>query len=112
MAEVVQRYKGRKAITAIGRDAFFNASFLRGEANFLMDMIDHPKLVHALIDIALSYDLRVTERMVQAGVDVIVLGDDYADKNGPLMSPRHFREFIFPGLKRTVDNAHRRELTW
>jgi uroporphyrinogen decarboxylase len=107
IAEVAARYKGRKAITAICRDAFFNPSFLRGHENFLMDMIEHPRLVHELIDVALSYDLRVTERMVQAGVDVVVLGDDYADKNGPLMSPRHFREFILPGLKRAVDNAHR-----
>jgi uroporphyrinogen decarboxylase len=107
LAEVVDRYKGKKAITAIGRDGFFNPGYLRGQQNFLMDMIDHPKLVHELIDIALGYDLRVTERMIKAGVDVIVLGDDYADKNGPMMSPRHFREFIFPALKRAVDNAHR-----
>jgi uroporphyrinogen decarboxylase len=107
VAELVERYKGRKAITAICRDAFFNASYLRGQTTFLMDMIEHPKLVRELIDIALSYDMRVTERMVQAGVDVVVLGDDYADKNGPMMSPRHFREFILPGLKRAVDNAHR-----
>jgi uroporphyrinogen decarboxylase len=106
ISEVVGRYKGKKAITAICRDAFFNPSFLRGQENFLMDMIEHPKLVHELIDIALSYDLRVAERMIQAGVDVVVLGDDYADKNGPMMSPRHFREFLFPGLKRAVDNAH------
>jgi uroporphyrinogen decarboxylase len=45
--------------------------------------------------------------MVQAGLDVVVFGDDYADKNSPLMSPKHFKEFVFPGLKRAVDNAHR-----
>ncbi|MHB1036254.1 MAG: uroporphyrinogen decarboxylase family protein [Pirellulales bacterium] len=107
LPEVIARFKGKKAITAICRDAFFNPSYLRGEMNFLMDMIDHPKLVHELIDIALSYDMRVTERMIQAGVEVVVLGDDYADKNSPFMSPRHFKEFILPGLKRAVDNAHR-----
>ena len=106
LSEVVDRYKGKKAITAICRDAFFNPSHLRNTENFLMDMIDHPKLVHELIDITLSYDLRVTERMVKAGLDVVVFGDDYADKNSPMMSPKHFKEFIFPGLKRAVDNAH------
>ena len=107
LPEVVARYKGKKAICAICRDAFFNPSYLRGQEVFLMDMIDHPKLVHELIDIALSYDLRVTERLIQAGAEVVVLGDDYAAKNGPMMSPRHFREFILPGLKRAVDTAHR-----
>jgi uroporphyrinogen decarboxylase len=107
LPEVVARYKGRKAICVVGRDAFFNPCFLRGQKEFLMDMIDHPKLVHELIEIAQSYDLRVTERMVQAGVDVVIMADDYADKNGPMMSPRHFKEFILPGLQRAVDNAHR-----
>jgi uroporphyrinogen decarboxylase len=36
-----------------------------------------------------------------------VFGDDYADKNATLMSPRHFREFILPGLARCVEAAHR-----
>lgn len=107
LPEVVARYKGKKAITAICRDSLFNPSHLRGVENYLMDLIDHPKLVHELIDKTLSYDLRVTERMVQAGLDVVVFGDDYADKNSPLMSPKHFKEFVFPGLKRAVDNAHR-----
>lgn len=107
LPEVVARYKGKKAITAICRDSLFNPSHLRGCENYLMDLIDHPKLVHELIDKTLSYDLRVTERMVQAGLDVVVFGDDYADKNSPLMSPKHFKEFVFPGLKRAVDNAHR-----
>ncbi len=46
------------------------------------------------------------QRVIQAGVDVIIFGDDYADKNSPLMSPRHFKEFILPGLKRCVNAAH------
>jgi uroporphyrinogen decarboxylase len=37
---------------------------------------------------------------------VVVFGDDYADKNATLMSPKHFKEFILPGLKRCVDAAH------
>jgi len=106
LPEVIERYKGKKAITAICRDSMFNPSHLRGVENYLMDMIDHPKMVHELVDITLSYDLRATERMVHAGLEVVVFGDDYADKNSPMMSPKHFKEFVFPGLKRAVDNAH------
>ncbi len=104
--EIVARYKGKKAITAICRDAFFNPAFLRGTTQYLMDMIDHPKLVHQLVEVTQSHDIRAMQRMVAAGVDVVVFGDDYADKNGPLMSPRHFKEFVLPGLKRCVDAAH------
>ena len=106
ISEVVARYKGKKAVTAICRDAFFNPAFLRGTTQFLMDMIDNPRLVHDLVELTLTHDVRAMQRMVAAGVDVVVFGDDYADKNSTLMSPRHFREFILPGLKRCVDAAH------
>jgi uroporphyrinogen decarboxylase len=106
LPEVVARYKGKKAITAICRDAFFNPAFLRGTTQYLMDMIDNPGLVHELVEVTLSYDIRAMQRAVAAGVDVVVFGDDYADKNSTLMSPRHFREYILPGLKRCVDAAH------
>jgi uroporphyrinogen decarboxylase len=105
--EIVARYKGKKAITALGRDAFFNPAFLRGMGQFLIDMIENPGLVHQLIELTLSHDIRAMQRVVQAGVDVVIFGDDYADKNRPLMSPRHFKEFILPGLKRCVDAAHK-----
>ncbi len=104
--EIVDRYKGKKAITAICRDAFFNPAFLRGTTEFLMDMVERPKFVHELIEVALSYDIPAMVRMVKAGVDVVVFGDDYADKNSTMMSPKHFKEFILPGLKRCVDAAH------
>lgn len=104
--EIVSRYKGKKAITALCRDAFFNPAFLRGMSQFLMDMIENPPLVHELIETTLRYDIRAMQRVVQAGVDVVIFGDDYADKNSTLMSPRHFKEFILPGLKRCVDAAH------
>jgi uroporphyrinogen decarboxylase len=107
LPEVIARYKGKKAITWIGRDAFFNPSYLRGVEQFLMDMLLNPGLVHELIEVCQTHDLRLTERAIEAGVDVVILGDDYADKNGPMMSPEQFRKFILPGLKRAVDSAHR-----
>ena len=68
LPEIIARYKGKKAITAICRDSFFNPAFLRGTTQFLMDMVDNPRLVHELIEVALSHDIRAMQRMVQAGV--------------------------------------------
>ncbi len=106
LPEVIDRYKGRKAVTAICRDAFFNPAFLRGTSQFLMDMAENPRLVQELIEVTLGYDIPAMQRMVRAGVDVVVFGDDYADKNSTMMSPRHFEQLILPGLKRCVDAAH------
>ena len=106
LPQIIARYRGKKAVSAICRDAFFNPAFLRGTTQYLMDMIDNPRLVRELIEVCLSYDIPAMQRMVAAGCDVVVFGDDYADKNATLMSPRHFKEFILPGLKRCVDAAH------
>jgi uroporphyrinogen decarboxylase len=106
LPELVARYKGKKAVTAICRDSFFNPAFLRGTSQYLMDMVDNPRLVHDLVEVALSYDIPAMQRMIATGVDVVVFGDDYADKHSTLMSPRHFKEFVLPGLKRCVDAAH------
>ncbi|MBI3920615.1 MAG: hypothetical protein HY318_04270 [Armatimonadetes bacterium] len=105
LPEVVARYKGIKPVTVIGRDAFFDPSHVRGVEQFLMDMIDNPKFVHELIEVCQSYDLRIIERSVKAGADIVILGDDYADKNNPMMSPAHFKEFILPGLKKAIKVA-------
>lgn len=39
------------------------------------------------------------------GADIVMTGDDYADRRGPIMSPDHFREFVLPYLKEMVDLA-------
>lgn len=105
LPEVVRRFKGRKAITWLGRDGFFNPSYLRGPEQFLADMIENPNLVHELIEVCLSHDIPLMRRAIRAGVDVVVLGDDYADKNGPMFSPAHFQEFVLPALTRVVRAA-------
>ena len=104
--DLAKRYKGQRPIVWVGRDAFFNPAHLRGVQNFLMDMVDNPQLVHDLIEVCQSFDLPLIERAVKAGVDIVLLGDDYADKNAPFMSPRHFEQFMLPGLRRAVKAAH------
>jgi uroporphyrinogen decarboxylase len=104
--EVVARYKGVKPIIWTGRDAYFDPAHLRGVEDFLMDFIRDPEFAHEVIDLCLEFDLRLTRNAIAAGVDIVVLGDDYADNRGPMMSPEHFREFILPGLRRAIADAH------
>jgi uroporphyrinogen decarboxylase len=39
----------------------------------------------------------------QTSVDYIFLNEDLSMKNGPLLSPKTYRKFIFPRLKRVVE---------
>jgi len=106
LPEVVARYKGEKAIFFMARDSFFNPAHVRGVQDFLMDIVLNPRFVRDLIEVCQSHDLPQIRRAVAAGADIIVLGDDYADKTAPFMSPKHFEELFLPGLQKAVDTAH------
>lgn len=102
LIELVKRFKDEKAIIIHLNDVFSIPRDLRGMANFLMDYYLHPELAKRLIDLSLDYNIRTAEIAINLGVDIIMLGDDYASNTGPLMSPAHFKEFILPGLTKIV----------
>ena len=66
----------------------------------------NPKFAHEVTEMAFSYEMEVVKRAIKAGADIVMLGDDYAYNQGPLISPIHFKEFIFPRLKKMVDVIH------
>ncbi|RLF05265.1 MAG: hypothetical protein DRK00_04835, partial [Thermoprotei archaeon] len=68
---------------------------------------ERPELAHELAEKIVEYKARVMERAVKMGADVLLSGDDYADKHGPFLSPRTFRRFVLPYLKRVVSVAKR-----
>ncbi|NLX99269.1 MAG: hypothetical protein GXY83_24290 [Rhodopirellula sp.] len=93
-----QRYAGgEKAICCVGESGWAPAVFLRGGMeNLLMDFALRPDFVKQLMKIGTEYYCELFRLVVAAGADVVLLGDDYSDKNGPLMSPRQFDELILP----------------
>ncbi|MBT5059275.1 MAG: hypothetical protein HOM68_22220 [Gemmatimonadetes bacterium] len=103
---LVDRYKGRKAITFHHRAAFMWAAYLAGLDHLLMCFADDPEFAHALMDLVVDTNITIARRAVRAGVDVVILGDDYAHNFAPMMSPVHFEEFIFPRLKKAIDAIH------
>ncbi|MGQ9596150.1 MAG: uroporphyrinogen decarboxylase family protein [Thermoproteota archaeon] len=61
--------------------------------------------VHRLSEIISEYKRRVIERAIKIGADVVLTGDDYANRMGPLMSVKQFEEFVLPYLKKAVQTA-------
>lgn len=103
---LVDRYKGHKAITFHHRAAFMWAAYLAGLDHLLLCFLDDPEFAHALMDVVVETNIAIARRAVRAGVDVVILGDDYAHNFAPMMSPAHFEEFIYPRLKKAVDAIH------
>jgi len=104
---IIKRFKHKKAIMWIGPAIFASCFYLRGMENLLMDYVLHPQLAKKIAQMCMEFNLEFHQRLIQAGVEVIILGDDYAYKSGPLMSPSQFREFIYPYLSQVVANIHK-----
>ncbi|RLF21239.1 MAG: hypothetical protein DRN15_05055 [Thermoprotei archaeon] len=75
---------------------------------FLKALYQRPDLVRRYISRSTRYAVEHLKAMIDIGVEAASGGCDYAGKNGPFMSPRHFKEFILPALKEQVNVCHRR----
>lgn len=107
LKKAVSHFKGKKAIVFLTHDGFEFPHYLRGGMeNLLMDYIEDPDLAHELSEMVVSYKICLMRRAIELGADAVVSGDDYATRTGPIMSPSHFREFVLPYLKRSIDSAH------
>jgi len=101
-----ERFKGEKAIFWMMRGAFVRSWRLVGMENLMIKMFDDPAFVHRVADTVTQFSLKQLDQLVEAGLDVLIVEDDIADKNGPMVSPDQFREFINPYNRRLVERAH------
>jgi len=107
LREAVKKFKGRRAIVFLTHDGFEFPHYLRGGMeNLLLDYYDNPRLAHELAEMVIDYKIRLMRRAIREGADAVVSGDDYANQHGTVMSPQHFRQFVLPYLKRSIDAAH------
>lgn len=106
LRDVVQRYKGKRAICFHHRAAFMWSAYLMGIDNLLLNMVAEPEFAELLMDKVLEANMQVVRNAIQAGAEVVVLGDDYAHNTGPLMSPALFEKMILPRLVKMVSLIH------
>ena len=72
-----------------------------------IDFYRNPKFAKELLDKIAKACQRFAEAMIEAGIDVLFVTDDYAYNHGPLISPKLFREYELPNLKKIVDIGKR-----
>ncbi len=79
-----------------------------GLQEFLIRMIADPGFVTQAIAAYTERTVIEQNALLDLGCDGVLPGSDYCGTNGPMMSPDHFRQFIFPALKRLCDETHAR----
>ena len=82
---------------------FETAWQIRGMHEFLMDMVANPAIPHEILERITVRNEFIARRCAEAGVDMLITGDDVGMQDRMMMSPDTWREFIKPRLKRVID---------
>ncbi len=88
---------------------FGSVRWLLGDEECLLAFYTMPDLVHEIMDHVTSLYLSVFEKVAsEVRVDVIHIWEDMCGRQGPLISPKHWEEFMGPCYRRIKQFADAR----
>ena len=101
----IKEYNNRDYVLQIGGTLFSGFfSVLRemmGLETTVIKFYDDPKLIIEMMEFFTDYYIRLNSKVTsRVDVDYFYIWEDMSYKNGPLISPAHFREFILPYYKK------------
>jgi MtaA/CmuA family methyltransferase len=97
-----EKVAGHKLIEGWIEGPIAEGSDLRGINAMMIDVIDDPPFVRDLFDFVVELELRFARAQVEAGVDLIGIGDAAAS----LVGPKIYHELVWPYEKKLVDGLH------
>ncbi|NOX65955.1 MAG: hypothetical protein GXO85_09205 [Chlorobi bacterium] len=80
---------------------------LRPLDELLMDILTEEPALLKFIDRLAEYWLEEIHRMLDAGVDVIMFGDDWGTQNNHIIAPELFQSIFKPHYKRLMEPIHK-----
>ncbi len=87
---------------------FLRLADIRGYENLLVDMSDGDFRLTSLIDMVQLFNEQVVLRRLDLGPDIMGYPDDLGMQQGPMIAPRHFRQYIKPLYQRLMRPARDR----
>lgn len=106
-ASAVKEYRNRDyPLQLTHRGVYGFARERMGDENLAFAFYDTPELVHDMMEYYTDMAIRIWEKQVaDVEFDLIECWEDMASKNGSLISPRMFREFMTPCYRRIAKFA-------
>ncbi len=99
-----QRYGRDYALLGVIECTVFEMAWnLVGLEQFLADMALSKDYIEPLLDEVTDYSIGVGLELIKLGADVMLTGDDLGMDIGPMMSPKMWRKYLQPRLKRVFD---------
>jgi len=102
--DLLSEYAKRDYILAIGGlpFGFFGAPrYLMGLEHLCVAYYNNPILIQEMVSFLADFWINLWAKILEdVRVDFVLLWEDMCYKNGPLISPEHFRRFMLPGYKK------------
>jgi len=76
---------------------------LRGISTIMMDFYEEPAFIRKLFEFVIEMELNFARCQIEAGVDLMGIGDAAAS----LIGPQLYEEFVWPYEKRLIDGVHK-----
>jgi MtaA/CmuA family methyltransferase len=102
VARFKERVAGQRLIEGWIEGPCAEGADLRGINNLMTDFFDDAPFVRDLFEFVLDLELRFARAQVEAGADLIGVGDAAAS----LVGPQLYEELVWPYEKRLVDGLH------
>ncbi len=98
--KLADRYRGDLFVFGkLGMCLFERAWSIRGMDKILVDMLERPAFVEALLDrILYEWNLPIIDQQLALGVDGFYFAEDWGSETSLLFSPRLWRRFIKPRM--------------
>lgn len=108
LASLIQGFEDYP-ISGGGSEPFLIYKNLRGQELAMMDLVENPEVVNYCLDklfnIAYENTVRIYDE-IPGRVTYSYVAEDMGGQSNLMISPKHIRNYLLPGMKRMVDIAH------
>ena len=70
--------------------------YLRGFTNLMMDIVSEEPRLNEVIEMVLNYNLKLVNKWIEIGAEIIYFGDDLGLQKSLPISPSHWRKYLRP----------------
>ena len=81
-------------------DLWERCYFLMDFEKLIVSLYREPSFVGKLLDKLTDFNIATIDELSRFPIDAVIVSDDYGHQGGLFMSPKHWRKFIKPRLKR------------
>lgn len=102
--EFVARFKAsNKALCITTRMGVSNTYLSMGIEHFSLQLYENRDFVLKMMDIFIDWACKAVKKINELGFDFMIIPEDLAWKQGPMFSPKMFRELFLPRMKKVAD---------